>query len=392
MGVDEQRDETVRLVPRRAGAGWLRGAWLAAVAVLVAGGIGVGIGLWLPHPGQRPAPVAHPPSAPAVTGPQVVAPSPPTPLFAIRTAGEAEILADEPDRLTVFRFAANPRILVLDFPSLRQQGLMLNRVAALIEKSGEPRDRVLGDAELDAAIRAAGETIETYYWGHDYRAADLARFFALADRDHVVLTPEEQELRGLLRQEGWLPGEAQGALISIPRVWSQPFIDPAVRATILHHELSHGEYFTDGVYAAFTKRFWQTCLSEDERARFRSFLGREGYDTGQEDLMMNEMQAYLMHTPDPRFFNARAVAISEDRLARLRMAFRADMPGGWLRDETPAVLTPAAATPARVPRRRRRATAAGCQRRGPVVTTSASAAKRTLCRRAASSAALSARR
>src|SRR5215831_15291531 len=105
---------------------------------------------------------------------------------------------------------SNPAILVLDFASLRRQGLMLNRVAALIEKAAEPRDRVLSDGELDQAIRAHGDTVETYYYGHDYRASDLARFFALADRDGVRLTAEEQTLRSLLRQERFLePGANQ---------------------------------------------------------------------------------------------------------------------------------------------------------------------------------------
>ena len=58
--------------------------------------------------------------------------------------------------LTVFRFADNPKILVLDFASLHEQGKMLNRVAAFVEKAGLPHDRVLTDAELDAAIHARG--------------------------------------------------------------------------------------------------------------------------------------------------------------------------------------------------------------------------------------------
>ena len=94
------------------------------------------------------------------------------------TADEATILAHVAQHLTVFRFDANPHIIVLDFPTLRMQGEMLNRVASLIEKAGLPHDRVLTDAELDAAIRERGDTMETYYYGHDYRADALARFFA----------------------------------------------------------------------------------------------------------------------------------------------------------------------------------------------------------------------
>jgi hypothetical protein len=370
------------------------GAWISAAVLLVVGGIGIGIGLWLPHPGPHvappaPVPVAPPAPAPA-PAPPVVTPSPavPAPVFPVRTASEDEILADAPEQITIFRFAPNPHVLVLDFPTLRQQGMMLNRVAAFVEKAGQPHDRVLTDAELDAAIRAAGETVETYYYGHDYRAADLTRFFALADRDKVQLTAEEEQLRALLKQEGWFAPDAVGALISIPRLGTEKFLDESARATILRHELSHGEYFTDPAYAAFTRRFWGTVMDDDDRTRFRAFLGNQGYDTGLEDLMINEMQAYLMHTPDQRFFNARAVGLSQDRLDRLRIAFVAEMPRGWLRDETPAPgPPPTRATPVRSPRRGRRV-----QSRGPVTRTRASAARRVLRRAAASIAPCSARR
>ena len=77
----------------------------------------------------------------------------------------------------MFRFADNPAILVLDFASLHEQGKMLNRVAAFVEKARLPHDRVLTDSELDAAIQAKGDTVETFYFGHDYAAASLARFF-----------------------------------------------------------------------------------------------------------------------------------------------------------------------------------------------------------------------
>ncbi len=45
--------------------------------------------------------------------------------------------------LTVYRMAENPDIMVLDFPSLHDQGQALNRVAAMVEKRGVPHDRVL---------------------------------------------------------------------------------------------------------------------------------------------------------------------------------------------------------------------------------------------------------
>jgi len=253
----------------------------------------------------------------------------------IATATEAAIDAELPGDPKTVRFALNPTILVLDFASLAQQGAMLNRVAALVEKGGQPRDRVLTDAELASAVLASGATPETYYYGHDYRVADIARFFELADRDHVALDPDEELLRQTLAGQGLLKPGAVGALISIPALGSDQLVDAQARATILHHELAHGEYFTVPAYADYTRHFWQDALTEQDRASFRKFLADDGYDDRNEDLMMNEMQAYLMHTRDPRFFSAKAVGIPEERLRWLQAQFLLGMPAGWLRDCTP---------------------------------------------------------
>ena len=68
----------------------------------------------------------------------------------------------------------------------------------------------------------------------------------------------------------------------------------------MRHELSHAEYATSPDYAAYVGRFWAEVLTGDERASWRRYLAQAGYDPGMEDLMMNEMQAYLAHPPDPR--------------------------------------------------------------------------------------------
>jgi hypothetical protein len=227
-------------------------------------------------------------------------------------------------------------VLVLDFPTLLEQGRMLNRVAAFIEKKDSPHDRVLDDSGLDEAIRKSGTTVETFYYGHDYRAADLARFLATAQHDGVRLNADEERLRGLVAEEGWRNGQAVGALISVPREGADSFVDATVRNVILHHELSHGEYFTNAAYAGYSRTFWATTLNADDRAHFRRFLEAQGYDPGLEDVMVNETQAYLMHTPDARFFSARDVDLPLSRLDALRSAFLGGMPAGWLRDCTPA--------------------------------------------------------
>ncbi len=338
-------------------------AW--AIAVVAALLLGFGLGSWLfwPRPATPPpvpraspplasaiippaaAPVAPPPTAAPPVAAPVAAPqaSPPlappatapaaaVPAFIIRTADRRQILADVPDHLTVFRFAANPRIVVLDFPSLRMQGLMLDRVAALIEKAGLPRDRVVSEAELLAAIHAHGDTISTYYYGHDYSAADLVRFFALAQADHIALNPQEQRLHALMSQLGWFAPGVQAGLITLPRRGANPYVTQEARSVILAHELSHGEFFSDPAYAAYVRQFWAHDLTASERAGMRRFLGKEEYDTTDRTLMLNEMQAYVMFTRDPVFFRAADIGISDARRAQLQREFLAGMPPGWLKD------------------------------------------------------------
>lgn len=284
------------------------------------------------------------------TGPSTA--TTPVPAIAVQLADEAEILAHVADQTVVFRFAANRRVLVLDFASLREQGLMLNRAAAMVEKAGLPRDRVLRDEELDAAIAAAGDTVETFYFGHDYAAADLARFFAAADRAMIALRPQEEWLRSLLLQEGMLAEGARGAVISIPRIGSGEGVDARLRSTILRHELSHAEFFTNPVYAEYARRFWRDGLDDVGRAAFRRYLSAQNYDASLEDLMVNEMQAYLMHTSDTRLFSAESLGVAVEVMDRWQAAFLLGMPNGWLRDACVATL-PSAGTVLRRPRRGR---------------------------------------
>jgi hypothetical protein len=280
------------------------------------------------------------PSSDLYTGPGSEAEAP---RITVRLADENEILAHDGDGVVVFRFYSNRRILVLDFASLLEQGVMLNRVAALVEKAGQPRDRVLNDRDLDAAISAAGDTMETYYFGHDYTAHDLTRFFALADRDGIRLRPQEEWLRQLLRQEGWLEANARGAVISVPQSRAGHGMDAGMRAAILRHELAHAEYFTNPPYTEYVRRFWRDGLDEDGRRVFRRYLAAQGYDPANDDLMANEMQAYLMHTTDVRLFSPAALGVTVEVMDRWQAAFLLGMPNGWLRDACVASLPSAGA-------------------------------------------------
>ncbi len=376
MGKQIGPDDTIMVRPRTKPR---VSPWLIVAAVLGLGAAGGGGWFALrspptaigPQAAAGPAPVSAAPGPQAAHGPQAAptqvafappaALAPPQPALAPpaiaparpRLATEAEILDRAPTGTETYRFTPQPQIVVLQFASLADQAATLNRVAAMLERAGFPRDRVLDSAELDRRIRASGAKPETLYFGHDYRAADLIRFFQDAERAATELTPQERWLRQEMQGWGWQPGTA-GALISLVGEDLAAGIDRSSRATILRHELSHGQYFTNADYAAYARRFWDVTLTEAERRRFRAFLGSEGYDTAQDDLMINETQAYLMHTQDGRYFNASAVGMTPARLDGLRALFLTGMPPSWLRDCT--------VLPARAPRRRR----PGRQRRGEV--------------------------
>lgn len=281
---------------------------------------------WLGRGSQEPPPKPDLPALP-LPGPRVagVPAVPPVAEIGPPIATQAEILAHRAQAPTLFRLDANPRIFIADFPSLDQQGAAFNRTAALVEKAGLPRDRVLDDAGLTAAIARSGDTPGTYYYGHNYRGRDLERFFALADRDGIRLTAEETWLRGqIARIRRLVPAPAEFAIISVPGIEER--VDAAMRRAILQHEIGHGHFFTDARFAAHVGRVWREVFTEGERASFRAFLEREGYDPAIEEVMMNEAMAYLIFTPDPRFFTPAHAGLTDARADALRAALREGAP------------------------------------------------------------------
>ena len=306
-------------------------------AILAAGLAAWLFGISAPVPTAKssaPAPtvVEATPSQPA----QAAVPAP-----RIVDARLAEILALRHAGTTTYRVAENPRILLIDFPTLAEQGLTMNRLAALIEKNGAPRDRLLSDAELAALIAHAGSNAATFYLAHDYAGPALARFFSLAESEGEPINAQERHLLDLLLAAhvlersgaGYVPGEPEMAIVSLvqpqpddPATPQNETVDLALRDTMLRHEVSHGEFFTNAAYRAHCERFWRDKLTEKERGQFRKFLSGAGYDPSNETLMINEMQAYLMHTPDPRAFSAAILGVTQPQLIDMQRRFMDPQP------------------------------------------------------------------
>ena len=231
------------------------------------------------------------------------------------------------------------KVYVVEYPSLAAQGQALNRIATLIEKAGAPRDRVLSDKEMAAFMADTGANPITYYYGHDYRAEDLARFFTLAAAQHAPLNAAETRLRGfliearLIEEDGgaYLATDPPGAIVSYSRAQTDDpataideGVPSALRAAVLRHELSHGVYFTNAAYREHSWNFWRG-LNAAEKDMFITFLAGEDYDPLNEDLMVNEVQAFLVHTPEIAF-SAAHLGIAPQQLNVLRNRFLQDLP------------------------------------------------------------------
>lgn len=255
----------------------------------------------------------------------------------IPVADYRQILDAQSPTLQVFNFSGQQPIFILDFPTLSEQGRTFNRIVALVERIGLSRARVLDDAELAEFIRTTGKTEYTFAYGNDFLVSELTVFFNLAEHNNVVLNGEELRLRSLLFEQGLIReryGFLQAArpnavILSLPQQregGGEPPVDAAARHTILTHELAHAEYYTNPDYRAWCRKFWQEALTERQREKLRAFLARSGYDPGNEALMINEAQAYLSFTPDPRAFSAKLSGLADKELEGLRQVFRAGAP------------------------------------------------------------------
>lgn len=247
------------------------------------------------------------------------------------------ILESRSDTVRVFSYPGRQPILVVDFPTLAEQGRMFNRVGALVERMGMGRARVLEDQELASFIRSIGKTELTFAYGNDFLVSELVVFFNLAEHGNIPLHPEERALRALLLEQG-LMRERFGFLqavrpnavvLSLPQEkvgGAEPAVSRLARLTILTHEISHAEYYTNPAYRKWCRKFWREVLTERQRSNLRAFLAKAGYDVENEDLMANEAQAYLLYTPDPRAFSPAMAGLGELEWRELRRAFLQGFP------------------------------------------------------------------
>jgi hypothetical protein len=245
------------------------------------------------------------------------------------------ILAATVDGRTAYVVDENERVVILDMPNARDQGHMFGRMIIFVERGGTPKTKIMTIPEVQKWLVETKGSIDTLTVGNNLRASELARFFNTARNQGEPLTEDEKQLYDWVLKWGMLHEEGSGVvvveperiLITIPQASTVTGcagcgVTAGQRATILEHEMSHAKWATDTVYQNYALWFWSNTLPLPTREKFTRFLRSRGYDPNNRELMANEMQAFLMHTPDPAMFSASALGVTDAELNDLKQAFQ----------------------------------------------------------------------
>jgi hypothetical protein len=227
-------------------------------------------------------------------------------------------------RYEVFRWEEFPSVLVFDFADYAVQDRFLKRLAFYVEK-----------AEFRGRLAADWEIASLHGWNaHDYRPQDLAAFFEAARSAAFPLLPEERELGQLLLGTGVLRRAAdgsiaagEGAIISVSRE-SPGYL----RFQLLAHESFHGLFFIDQDFRDFSRGRWENLSPQASRFALALF-GSMAYDTGDTNLMINELMAYCLQqsvAQAPRYFGeTQAGRLAELPRRRGSLPPRDEATGTW---------------------------------------------------------------
>lgn len=250
------------------------------------------------------------------------------------------ILNSRADNLTVWNYSDNPQIFIFDFPGLALQGRTFNRVTQFAEQvqanTGYPK--VMNNDEISKYMESLRRTQADFAFGHDLLVSELVQFYNMADRDKVELFPEELALRDFLIEQGlaktwrgfYQAIQPSVVILSIPQIQAKKADEPQVselaRRAVFTHEISHGEYYTNQYYATYCRKFWNETLNDAQREVFINLFKKYNYAVTMDELVVNEMQAYLMFTPDPSSFSAKKLGITDAELESMREMFRQGRP------------------------------------------------------------------
>lgn len=256
-----------------------------------------------------------------------------------RVLSREQIVTAQAAERTFYWLLDNPRVLVLDMPNVEDQSRVFARLVIFIERSSAPRHRILSVDEVLKWRLANKETLATLTIGNNIRANDFALFFNTARLQVEPITEDEQWLLARLLEHGVIKAVENGyeslapekIVISAPQVskiegCANCTITPLKRDLILRHELAHARFITDQVYRNYVWWFWHNILTSQQRVDISKYLRSLGYDLGAPDMLINEMQAFLIHTPESEYFSSRAAGLAGKQMAELHASFKKHYP------------------------------------------------------------------
>lgn len=248
------------------------------------------------------------------------------------------ILNGRSGEFCIWNYAGNANVYVFDFPTLKQQGQTFNRAMQLTEQYNESYKRVFSLDEMNKYLIAIRRNQANFAFGHDFLVSELVLFFNLASRDKITLLPDEATMRDFLLEQGMMDNwrgfyrakRPDVVILSIPQVHerldNEPRINELARRAIFTHEIAHAEFYSNPYYADYCRKFWAEKLSESQRGVFQKFLSNYNYSVNQQELLINEMQAYLMFTPDPNSVSAAKLGIEDTEWEAMKSLFRQGRP------------------------------------------------------------------
>ena len=191
-------------------------------------------------------------------------------------------------RFELFSWDRFPEILIMDIATKDIQDRFFKRLAFFVEKAGF-RGRLSFDEEI----------ANLHGWNaHNYRAEDLANFFATARRNNFPLLDEEWELEAILLSAGVLRRDSasriipgRGAILTLTRE-----SDRALRSRFLVHEVFHGLFFIDADFREFSLQRWE-ALPEFAKRFLLVWFDVQAYDTEYEYLVINEFIGHVLQFP-----------------------------------------------------------------------------------------------
>ncbi|MDD5610744.1 MAG: HEAT repeat domain-containing protein [Candidatus Omnitrophica bacterium] len=221
------------------------------------------------------------------------------PAYPLQSSGQLEKFSQWQDILNIdlqenklyqiFRHKSKP-IFFFKFSDASMQGLAFDRLYFAVEtETGLLSDEKLLEEAKRSNFKGGA--------GHDYKLADIANFYTLAEKEGIKLNIVEQRLKKellglkLLINNGdtYTASPENAAIVSCSVPQGGGFGAAINYQATIQHELNHAEYFTNPRYRQAARNLWLS-LSESERQFVKAYFDLS-YDITNEDLIIREFTA-----------------------------------------------------------------------------------------------------